>query len=243
MHPISILFVLVLLIFSAHYKIRKKYRYQSNCGVVLDIDFPFRFRGDSQDWGLYGYELSCEHNHTVLQLGSNKYLVQAINYEECIIRLTDPRLHKNNCSTPEGYSPTLNDSKTPFFTLSSDLGVFLSCKDPVMSPHYVDAASCVTGDDFSIEKHSYSYALMGSNLVASDIEDTCNIHKLLAYGFDLGWGRPMGQLFVGRFTIFYSFHFKFLYSKLSIFFLFEPSFFKWVLKRPNFYFILFCNRP
>ena len=69
-------------------------QYQSNCGVVLDIKSPFRFEGDPEECGLPDYQLTCEHNWTELQLGSNEYFVEAIHYKANIIRVTDPRVDK-----------------------------------------------------------------------------------------------------------------------------------------------------
>ncbi|PIN27096.1 hypothetical protein CDL12_00154 [Handroanthus impetiginosus] len=82
----------------------------SACGHIHNISSPFGLRDDPQHCGNPIYNLSCENNTTtILYLGSQNYHVQAINYENQTIRLTDPTIKKNDtCSFPQ-HSLSIHD--------------------------------------------------------------------------------------------------------------------------------------
>ncbi|XP_034197223.1 rust resistance kinase Lr10-like, partial [Prunus dulcis] len=70
-----------------------------SCGNI-NVNYPFRLKGDSKHCGNKRFELSCEAkgngttHHAVLSLLSGKYYVQAINYNNFTIRLVDAGVHK-----------------------------------------------------------------------------------------------------------------------------------------------------
>ncbi|KAH6837413.1 hypothetical protein C2S53_015635 [Perilla frutescens var. hirtella] len=74
----------------------------SSCGKIRNISHPFRLKGDPKHCGNHDYELVCENNTTTsLFFLSHKYTVQAINYSNYTIRLTDASINSNdNCSFP-----------------------------------------------------------------------------------------------------------------------------------------------
>ncbi|XP_057720436.1 LEAF RUST 10 DISEASE-RESISTANCE LOCUS RECEPTOR-LIKE PROTEIN KINASE-like 2.1 [Arachis stenosperma] len=85
----------------------------SACGKVTTITHPFRLRGDPASCGDRRYELSCENNITLLYLFPGKtYHVEAINYNNFTIRLLDPAISENDCSTLPRYSLSLTNFST-----------------------------------------------------------------------------------------------------------------------------------
>ncbi|MED6123366.1 hypothetical protein PIB30_048485 [Stylosanthes scabra] len=77
----------------------------SSCGKISNIRYPFRLKDDPVNCGDQRYELSCENNITLLQLFPGKsYHVKAINYNNFTIRLVDPAISENDCSTLPRYS-------------------------------------------------------------------------------------------------------------------------------------------
>ncbi|XP_027175552.1 rust resistance kinase Lr10-like isoform X4 [Coffea eugenioides] len=210
----------------------------STCvGNDINLQCPFQFRGDHPN--LCPIEFSCENNRTVLPVIGGNHLekqqynfsveLNSIDYEKQTLRLFDPGVQKSNCSTLPVYSFKPNDDyyqnqvgASTIMEIDPDAGslVFVSCKNPVKSkypPLYVDTASCnITANHFSKMKASsnyYSYVVVGKNVVASDIEESCtvyktapvdlrclpnvtagdisfqDIHNLLSNGLDLRWLR------------------------------------------------------
>ncbi|MED6120332.1 hypothetical protein PIB30_019842 [Stylosanthes scabra] len=89
----------------------------SSCGKITNITHPFRQKGDPANCGHPGYELTCENNITLLQLFHGKtYRVEAINYNNFTIRLVDPAISDNDCSTLPRYSL----SRSNFSTFDDD---------------------------------------------------------------------------------------------------------------------------
>ncbi|XP_021803614.1 uncharacterized protein LOC110747833, partial [Prunus avium] len=73
----------------------------SSCGNIPNISYPFRLKDDPKHCGDLLFTLSCENNSTLLVdlPPSGKYYVQAINYDNRTIRVVDPGIQKNNCSS------------------------------------------------------------------------------------------------------------------------------------------------
>ncbi|XP_016207318.1 uncharacterized protein LOC107647783 [Arachis ipaensis] len=141
---------------------------QSSCGKVTNVSHPFRLKDDPQNCGDPSYELACENNITVLSLlpGRN-YHVESINYNNFTIRLVDPGISGEDCSTlprysyfgtnlqqlsydgiqeREAYFRNGSTSGTEYVTLFYNV-VFLECSNPVRDdPRYVDTAPCIKED-------------------------------------------------------------------------------------------------
>lgn len=83
---------------------------------------------------------------------SGKFYVEAINYNNYTIRLVDPNVDKDNCSSIPLYSLNsynFNEWHDPYSTFTnrngfrlrlSEVVVFLKCENPVNSLHYIDTA-------------------------------------------------------------------------------------------------------
>ncbi|KAM1263002.1 hypothetical protein ACFX13_028732 [Malus domestica] len=187
----------------------------SSCGNIHNISYPFRLKDDPKHCGHILYTLSCENNITVLDLPySGKYYVMAIDYNNKTIRLLDPGLDNNNCSSMPRNSPsyisepyTLDDPTTNL-PLSTSI-FYLRCRNKMNSSLYVDTAPCLNNSATSlIQPKSYSYVKVGpDDLEVGDLEEGCGaewialmlldyskeyckasyecIHSALMYGFEL----------------------------------------------------------
>ncbi|CAN6568117.1 unnamed protein product [Malus baccata var. baccata] len=148
----------------------------SSCGLIRNITYPFRLKYDPKRCGDRRYTLSCENNNiTVLDLHYHsqyygkyygKYYVQAINYKNKTIRLLDPGLDNNNCSSlPQNWP---YDFPRPYGwyydgagSLFSTSVYYLRCRNQVNSSLYVDTAPCLNNSATSlIQPKSYSYVMV-----------------------------------------------------------------------------------
>ncbi|XLT26340.1 LEAF RUST 10 DISEASE-RESISTANCEUS RECEPTOR-LIKE PROTEIN KINASE-like 2.1 [Arachis hypogaea] len=168
----------------------------SSCGKVTNISHPFRLKDDPQNCGDERYELACENNIAVLALFPGKnYHVESINYNNFTIRLVDPGISEDDCSTLPHYSITrsylrnedesrpyedsqyrqtdFRNGSTQVETVELDYNVvFLECRNPVRDdPRYVDTASC-------IQQGHHVYAVVGG-LTVVELRDGCHV-KLVA---------------------------------------------------------------
>ncbi|KAG5226446.1 receptor protein [Salix suchowensis] len=208
----------------------------SSCGRIQNISQPFRLDTDPQNCGNYNYTLICENNNSaVLYLYSGKYYVQAIDYGNYTIRVVDAGVQDNCCSIPryslapdnfsDGDPYRLYTYKTVLQVVNEDSTddwprryppklsqpmVFMSCKNTVDSPLYVDTAhnglnyGSVNYPNSSLMTH-WNYVTDGG-MNASDLMELCSIERIfllpkksytdksfedihndLAYGFELSW--------------------------------------------------------
>ncbi|XP_016649702.1 PREDICTED: LEAF RUST 10 DISEASE-RESISTANCE LOCUS RECEPTOR-LIKE PROTEIN KINASE-like 2.1 [Prunus mume] len=181
----------------------------SSCGNIHNISYPFRLKHDPKHCGNVKYTLSCENNITLVDTPHlGKYYVQAINYHNQTIRVVDPGLQKNNCSSmPQNFPPSLT-SNFPYYVLErlSTPVFYIQCSNPVNSSLYVDTAPCLNINASSlIRQKTYSYVKVGV-MEAGDLYEGCSaewvalalsnysdyntsyesIYSALMYGFDLG---------------------------------------------------------
>ncbi|KAL6289427.1 hypothetical protein ACE6H2_006937 [Prunus campanulata] len=183
----------------------------SSCGNIPNISYPFGLKDDPKHCGNLLFTLSCENNRTLLDLSPfGKYYVQAINYDNQTIRVVDPGIQKNNCSSIPRY-PLAADYPIRIMGLnlhyyaSSMPVTFLKCASPVNSPLYVDTAPCLNMSSSSQQK-THGYVMIGWTN-ASDFAIGCTvewttamldsyehqlhnasyeyIHNSLLYGFDV----------------------------------------------------------
>ncbi|KAM1706160.1 hypothetical protein ACFX2K_028342 [Malus domestica] len=184
----------------------------SSCGHIHNISHPFRLNDDPKYCGDVRFTLSCESNITVLDLpSSGKYYVQAINYNNKTIRLLDPGLDNNNCSSmSQNIPPTTED-------INSLSIYYLKCSNPSNSSLYVDTAPCLnntSSSSSSSQPKTYSYVTVEDrvrypdvwdldegcsvewmSLTAGYVEDYSSfsykdIHNALMYGFELYFEDP-----------------------------------------------------
>ncbi|KAM1064015.1 hypothetical protein ACFX2A_028707 [Malus domestica] len=192
----------------------------SSCGHIHNISHPFRLNDDPKYCGDVRYTLSCESNITVLDLPSyGKYYVQAINYNNKTIRLLDPGLDNNNCSSMSQNIPPTHGINSLYWTGLSEPIYYLKCLNPSNSSLYVDTAPCLnntSSSSSSSQQKTYSYVTVGDyvedrfryvweldegcsvewmSLAAGYVEDYSSfsykdIHNALMYAFELYFEHP-----------------------------------------------------
>ncbi|KAL2318188.1 hypothetical protein Fmac_032064 [Flemingia macrophylla] len=160
----------------------------SSCGEITNITHPFRLKGDPIGCGDKRYELACENDVTVLYLYWGKYNVEAINYDNFTVRVVDPGLQQQNCSSLPRYFLSLSnfsdaigysDITDPYqasYRIDYSVDqvfqhiVLLNCSHPVAdNDKYVNSGSCVKW-----ESEGYIYAIAG-DLIAEDFEVGCHV--------------------------------------------------------------------
>ncbi|KAM1263035.1 hypothetical protein ACFX13_028762 [Malus domestica] len=169
----------------------------SSCGHIHNISHPFRLNDDPKYCGNLSYTLYCESNITVVDLpSSGKYYVQAINYNNKTIRVLDPGLDNNNCSSMSQNipPPTYCINSLYWFTYINSL-YYLKCSNPSNSSLYVDTAPCLNNTSSSSSSSSqpkmYSYVMVGDYVVFGDrfryvweLDEGCSVEWMsLAAGY------------------------------------------------------------
>ncbi|TYH86452.1 hypothetical protein ES332_D01G044000v1 [Gossypium tomentosum] len=82
------------------------------CGN-LNISFPFRFKNQPPQCGLYDFELVCENNNrTTFVAREGKFFVQLIFYENYTIQVVDTSLDTDDCNSLPLSSLYYIDAKT-----------------------------------------------------------------------------------------------------------------------------------
>ncbi|CAI8605627.1 unnamed protein product [Vicia faba] len=150
----------------------------SSCGDIRNITYPFRLQGEPENCGDPNYEISCENNQTILNLDNGKYFVEAINYNNSTIRITD---------SGSVVSPIYMDTSSCMKGLinSSNYAVFGDLKISELED------SC-----------SILVMVMLSNLHKHDNNDNnlsyVKIHQQLVYGLELSWSEIFCKECQGR---------------------------------------------
>ena len=183
----------------------------SSCGDIHNITFPFRLTTDPLSCGDLRYNLSCESNILVLYLKDyisatdQRYYVKAINYNNYTIRVVDPNIHKDDCSSIPNNTLflrdlplwsnyggkillylTYNESELSHPTRKLVENVILfNCESRVLNSSYIDAAPCLFNVNFPSTKryYSYYYVLDGeSDMKSSELEESCWIQQVTVIG-------------------------------------------------------------
>ncbi|CAL9185198.1 unnamed protein product [Musa hybrid cultivar] len=143
----------------------------SSCGSI-NITSPFRLPDDPADCGMPEYELTCQNNQTRLNISSGLYVVKAISYENETIRVVDPGLQSNNCSSPPKYSLNtrdLWDSGGSYVLVQRDGFVdYTTCRQPVNDSSYVTTSPCINSTN------EYDYVLAGESTIG-ELDTKCSI--------------------------------------------------------------------
>ncbi|XP_054822484.1 rust resistance kinase Lr10-like [Prosopis cineraria] len=167
----------------------------SRCGIITNISYPFRLRGDPANCGDPIFELACENNVTLVHLYSRTYRVLGINYNNFTIRLVDPGIEEGNCSSLPRYFLSLSNftddaSRDPYDCYTYDASRtelyfrgsfeflsfkhvgYLNCSDPVRDDAaYLDTASCLNWES---RKGGHLYAVAG-DLRAMQFKSGCSL--------------------------------------------------------------------
>ncbi|KAL5979943.1 hypothetical protein ACLOJK_039055 [Asimina triloba] len=185
----------------------------SSCGNLLNISYPFRFKGDPPNCGNPEYELSCEGDHPYLNLLERKYAVIAIEYKTGMIRVVDYELQRGKCS-----SHLISFGVDYYFFLDGDpyilpesyaIIAYLNCSAPIYGVPFIPANSCFNASSSSV----HLYAILPSTVNASGLPPPCKVvaranvlkpapkrdkkydytevRDMLMRGFELSWGVPL----------------------------------------------------
>lgn len=141
--------------------------------ISISIRYPFRLKVDPKNCGHPDpiFALECQKNHTILASKSQRYNVQAINYNNFTIRVADPGLARDNYSTCPVYSSLDYDISSSYMFLSSTQSItLLNCLSPVNNSTYIENPFCGNKGAFSNSSKIHSYFVVGSILV-SDLEE------------------------------------------------------------------------
>ncbi|CAL9114132.1 unnamed protein product [Musa textilis] len=146
----------------------------SSCGSI-NITSPFRLRDDPADCGSPQYEVTCQNNQTRLNISSRLYVVKAISYENETIRVVDPDLQSNNCSSRPTYSlmnKDLQDSGGSYVLVQWDGFVdYTTCQQPVNDSSYVTTSPCINSTN------EYHYVKVGESSI-SDLNNKCSFFSV-----------------------------------------------------------------
>ncbi|GKV47003.1 hypothetical protein SLEP1_g53952 [Rubroshorea leprosula] len=229
----GLIFVALLLLALIHETCSAKDKHYcppSSCGNNSNISYPFRLNTDPPNsCGMTAdpvYTLFCENNLTVLYSDqSRKFDVKAINYDNQTIRVADASVEEGSCSIPQ-YSWRASNFSTfsqyypyYYYIYTNDVYVwesllFITCRNLVSDPLYVEAPACINGSSFSTpyrpksEGKRYYYVKVGKT-TSLELKPSCrielmaltpfireknyenlsylDIHHWLAYGFELSW--------------------------------------------------------
>ncbi|KAL3342238.1 hypothetical protein AABB24_026321 [Solanum stoloniferum] len=200
--------VLVLLVFCTNIsEAQNNTHCSSSCGDIHNINFPFRLKSDPGNCGDSRFQLDCQNNRTVITFNSRKYNVLEINYDEFLIRATDPGLeHKNSsCTSSPNYLTTSYPYSSTFdFGISIIPIIYVNCLATVNSSRYVETTFCGS------QNQSHTYVVIGEGMLISDLAESCRVEMVgwgsarglsgdntslssiegaLSYGFELSWKR------------------------------------------------------
>uniref|UniRef100_A0A7N0ZVI7 non-specific serine/threonine protein kinase n=1 Tax=Kalanchoe fedtschenkoi TaxID=63787 RepID=A0A7N0ZVI7_KALFE len=209
MPPIPTWFLLAffLLLTTLSTALSRTHRHQqscsSSCGAISNITYPFRINSDPVECGDGDYELVCEDNQTMLEIGHGKFLVKNISYAENLIRVVDVELAKGSCGMPltVQFDYLLIGDNRYMLTGSTVESVYVNCSRKVLNENYTEVP-CLSGN------HSYVYVVYDYSLseIIASLNESCeavatvrsdkvgrknrsyeNIVKVLQSGFELGW--------------------------------------------------------
>lgn len=192
--------IILLLLSSSTYG---KATIPSSCGNISNISCPFRLKGDHQkcDKTPFSYELVCNHNRTTIYLPNDGYYynVLDIDYRNYTIRVADPGLEKNNCSSRPLHSIQETISfdyylqYSGIFSESKTLLTFIECPSPIISSRYINITTstttktaCNNNDNTSPlelssrEKYfyyNYYYYVVAGYMTLLEVEDGCKVSK------------------------------------------------------------------
>ncbi|KAA8517931.1 hypothetical protein F0562_015405 [Nyssa sinensis] len=179
---------LVLLVFSLlTCRAQQNNNCSSSCGNVRNITYPFRLLySDPSNCGEPGYELACENNRPMINLGVSRYFVEAINYDNFSIRVVYAGYKKDNCSSfsPEyqsfayqyyPYYPYYLWYDSRFRSRENTAVIFISCTAPANSTRYMDTICSKNTSSNASLQDDHSYVVIGDTMKVSDLEVSCGI--------------------------------------------------------------------
>jgi len=110
----------------------------SSCGLLQDIRYPFRKRGDPPGCGFPEYELVCIDNKAIIYINRGKYFVTSISYTDNTFWVVDANLDNSSCPIPESsqypYAYGLqSENITLLYPDAITWAAFVSCSELIRS--------------------------------------------------------------------------------------------------------------
>ncbi|KAK9919365.1 hypothetical protein M0R45_027961 [Rubus argutus] len=189
-----------------HHAKGNKHCEPTSCGDLHGIRYPFRVKiNGAYDPNCVSHpaELSCEQDHTILNLFNGTYYVKDIDYSFGVIRVVDPGLLSDTCP----FRPLLHrltrsdvDDENQYEHFGeSNLVVLFDCSSPFDSAEYIKINCSSTSSSSSAP---YSYIMLGDGVEdlhscnmtgITMLEETARnisfsvIRDELRKGFELSW--------------------------------------------------------
>lgn len=160
-----------------------------SCGDLHNIRCPFTFEDGFPNCPNYTEErqLSCVNKRTIWNISSKSFYVSDINYDyseyyPVKIRLIDPGLDKDNCSSMPQHSVDSNrgirtgvyyydyyiPGRSSSMHSKNKAVVYMSCLTNMSDlPHYLDASPCVKASSFNMS----TYVVVDPHF--SDFNESC----------------------------------------------------------------------
>lgn len=150
----------------------------SSCGKIGNISCPFYLRGQQHKCRSFSYQLSCDNNRTIIEVASDSFYVEAINYVNSSILLIDSGLARNNYSCSSiPLHPFFNKNRYVYGTFSpiGELNrpvTYIDCTAPVGNSltRYIPTPPCSSSLLVS------SYVVIGY-MNSSEVENNCTIRR------------------------------------------------------------------
>lgn len=175
----------------------------SSCGVIENISYPFRLKGDPDECGDNDYELACHNNQTFIDFNSANYLVTKISHDHHTVTIVDPSLVSGSCSFPHNtITKESEDSRYSVFHYYQKYTnvQFLRCSSEITNSTYIPIP-CLNRDESSYAYFRYVrvHSLQGLfdlpksclfiSAVPTDVYsvDYKMLQKSLLLGFNLSW--------------------------------------------------------
>ncbi|TYH86453.1 hypothetical protein ES332_D01G044000v1 [Gossypium tomentosum] len=137
------------------------------CGN-LNISFPFRFKNQPPQCGLYDFELVCENNNrTTFVAREGKFFVQLIFYENYTIQVVDTSLDTDDCNS-------LPLSSLYYIGIYTIMYV-VNCTEPINSSLYIGACRCTTKSNTSSSLPTSHFYFLDAKTRPSDFNQACTI--------------------------------------------------------------------
>ncbi|XP_072960675.1 LEAF RUST 10 DISEASE-RESISTANCEUS RECEPTOR-LIKE PROTEIN KINASE-like 2.5 [Typha angustifolia] len=171
----------------------------SSCGHLHDIRYPFRLETDPPECGSPEYQLLCEGNKPIIELGSGRFFVTGISYVDQTVNAVDPAfMNRSNrsCRLPVEY--LLPETNYGYSLDPNRWACFVNCPRPVQHQLYRHLP-CLSRNE------TFVYAIVTDLCLVQDLEPSCkflvmaptastdemgstmDVFELLQNGFRLTW--------------------------------------------------------
>jgi hypothetical protein len=125
--------------------------YNSSCGHLQHIQYPFRMQGDRPGCGFPEYELVCVDSKAIIHINTGRYFVTNISYTDSTFWVVDANLDNSSCPIPASYQRpydnglSSNDGSTLLGTDTVTWATFVNCSVMLRSDVISFSTDCCSG--------------------------------------------------------------------------------------------------